>query len=93
MQERPYQSTPPANATFGKSLTRLAYRWVKGAKGWTEASIGSEEDNERIPNDDGDLPFDDDVECAGSRLDANLIKAPLIEKADAEKEADGWSEL
>ena len=84
---------PPAH---GKSLSRLAYRWVKGLGGWTSRSIGRVGDEDAIPDvDPGDKPFDDLVTVAtlaASEGTADRV-VPRSDQAEVDAAAGMWAKL
>ena len=56
--------------------------------------MGNADDNGRVPNDEGDQPYDDDVAVAsGKHAPGTLINEPLCEQAEVDKEAAMWSKL
>jgi len=88
----------PGRHLYGRP-SRLAYRWIRGAAGWSKSPIAEHTYNDSIP----DCELDDDVPghllakpSTPQRIWSqknSICKEVLADQADTEREADQWAAL
>jgi hypothetical protein len=74
-----------------------AFRWIKGLAGWTKSPIGTQGQNDAVPDEHDYLGDTSDCvdrpRCWTGRGCDTASAAPLCDQADVEQEADTWAKL
>ena len=87
---------PTGRQSHGRSLSRLAYRWVRGIGGWSRSTVGTEAEEDLVPEGEpGGGPYDDHVEVAraAAPAEAPSPSVPRSDQAEVNATAVVWAEL
>ena len=76
--------------------TRLAYRWIKGIRGWQKSPVGPSQLDDQVPDedDDGAAPEQLDGQAVVPSTDQSEdLEVPMSDQAAVDSEAEMWAAL